>query len=148
MAAVWTMWLLTYERTGAKRMLADLSTQNRLHPEWRWNKCKSLVILSLPLGVVSLLLSLNANMPRYFIEHFMGEGALGYFAAMAYIFLAGNTLMAALGQSALPRLVRHFTSDPAAFVHLLKNMVFIGVLVGMAGICLAISFGSSILQVL
>ena len=42
-------------------------------------------------------MSLNANMPRYFIEHYMVEGALGYFAAMAYIFVAGNTVMAALG---------------------------------------------------
>lgn len=148
MAAVWTLWLATYERTVAKRMLVHISAQVRLRPVWQWNKCKSLVVLASPLGIVILLLSLNANMPRYFIEHYMGEGALGYFAAMAYIFVAGNTVMAALGQSALPRLVRHFTVDPAAFVRLLKNMVLIGVALGVAGICVAISCGSSLLQLL
>jgi O-antigen/teichoic acid export membrane protein len=148
MAVVWTLWLVTYERAGARHVLARVSPKDRLRPEWQWDKCKNLAVLALPLGIVILLLSLNANIPRYFVEHYLGEAALGYFAAMAYVFVAGNTVMAAIGQSALPRLARHFSLDPAAFVRLLKNMVLIGVLLGIAGIGLALSWGSAILRLL
>lgn len=148
MAAVWTLWLVTHERAGAKHVLARVSPKERLRPEWQWSKCKSLAVLALPLGVVILLISLNSNIPRYFIEHYMGEAALGYFAAMAYVFVTGNTVMAAIGQSALPRLTRHFSLDPAAFVRLLKNMLLISALLGIAGIGLAFWWGSAILRLL
>jgi O-antigen/teichoic acid export membrane protein len=148
MAAVWTLWLLTYERAGAKRVLARVSPPDRLRPDWQWNKCKKLAVLAFPLGLVILLVSLNANIPRYFVEHYLGEAALGYFAAMAYAFVAGNTVMAAIGQSALPRLARYFTLDPAAFVQLLKNMLLIGALIGIAGIGLAFWWGATILRLL
>jgi O-antigen/teichoic acid export membrane protein len=148
MAAVWTLWLVTYERAGAKHLLARVSLQDRLRPQWQWNKCKSVAVLALPLGVVLLLLSLNANIPRYFVEHYLGEAALGYFAAMAYVLVAGNTVMAAIGQSVLPRLARHFRLDPAAFVRLLKNMVLIGAALGIAGIGVAFFWGPMILRLL
>jgi O-antigen/teichoic acid export membrane protein len=148
MAAVWTLWLVTYERAGAKHLLARISPQDHLRPQWQWNKCKRLAVLAMPLGVVILLLSLNANIPRYFVEHYLGEAALGYFAAIAYVLAAGNTVMAAIGQSALPRLARHFRFDPAAFVRLLKNMVLIGTAVGIAGIGLAFFWGPMILRLL
>jgi O-antigen/teichoic acid export membrane protein len=148
MAAVWTLWLLTYERAGAKHVLARVSPPDRLRPDWQWNKCEKLAVLAFPLGLVILLVSLNANIPRYFVEHYLGQAALGYFAAMAYAFVAGNTVMAAIGQSALPRLARYFTLDPAVFVQLLKNMLLIGALIGIAGIGLAFWWGATILRLL
>jgi O-antigen/teichoic acid export membrane protein len=148
MAVVWILWLLTFERYGAKRVLKRFSPQERLHPDWQWEKCEKLVVLALPLGIVILLLSLNANIPRYFVEHYLGEAALGYFAAMAYVFVAGNTVMAAIGQSALPRLARHFKSDPPAFVRLLVTMSSIGAAVGITGIGVTLIWGRMILQLL
>jgi O-antigen/teichoic acid export membrane protein len=148
MAVVWIVWLLTFERDGAKRVLKRVSPQDRLLPELQWDKCKKLAVLSLPLGIVILLLSLNANIPRYFVEHYLGEAALGYFAAMAYVFVAGNTVMAAIGQSALPRLARHFNSDKPAFVRLLVTMSLIGAAVGIAGIGVALFWGRMVLQLL
>jgi len=125
MALCWFVWLATYERKGAKNLLVSVSPQEFLRAEWDMVKCRRLVVLSLPLGIVMLLLSLNANIPRYFVEHYWGESALGYFAAMAYAFVAGNTVMAAMGQSATPRLARYFDSDRRAFVQLLKSIVLL-----------------------
>jgi O-antigen/teichoic acid export membrane protein len=42
----------------------------------------------LPLGVVAALVLLNTNIPRYFIERYLGEWELGIFAALAYIMVA------------------------------------------------------------
>ncbi len=146
MALCWFVWLATYERKGAKNLLVSVSPQEFLRAEWDMVKCRRLVVLSLPLGIVMLLLSLNANIPRYFVEHYWGESALGYFAAMAYAFVAGNTVMAAMGQSATPRLARYFDSDRRAFVQLLKSIVLLGAVVGIIGIGLALFFGPTLLR--
>jgi O-antigen/teichoic acid export membrane protein len=146
MAFYWLLWLVTYERKGAKDVLASVSPREFLRAEWDMLKCGRLVVLSLPLGVVMLLLSLNANIPRYFVEHYCGESALGYFAAMAYTFVAGNTVMAAMGQSAMPRLARYFDSNRPAFARLLMKMVLLGAAVGILGIALGFVFGSVFLR--
>jgi O-antigen/teichoic acid export membrane protein len=146
MAAYWFVWMATYERRGAKKLLAGVSSLESLRAEWDMEKCKRLVMLSMPLGIVMLFLSLNANVPRFFVEHYLGEAALGYFAAMAYVFVAGNAVMAAMGQSAIPRLARYFDSDRPAFARLLKNMVLLGSLVGMAGIGLGVLVGPAFLR--
>jgi O-antigen/teichoic acid export membrane protein len=146
MAAYWFLWLATFERNGANNLLGGTSSDESLRVEWNGEQCKRLVVLSMPLGIVMLLLSLNANIPRYFVEHYLGEAALGYFAALAYVFVAGNTVMAAMGQSSLPRLARQFDSDRPAFVRLLKNMVSLGAVVGMAGVGIAVFFGPALLR--
>ena len=61
MAVYWFVWLATYERSGAKRLLAGVSSRESLRAEWDIEKCKRLMILSMPLGIVMLLLSLNAT---------------------------------------------------------------------------------------
>jgi O-antigen/teichoic acid export membrane protein len=148
MALFWVLWLATYERSGAKRLLSSVATSERLRPEWDRAKGRQLILLALPLGIVMLMLSLNANIPRYFIEHYFGEAMLGYFAAMAYVSVAGNTVMSAMGQSAVPRLARYFHSDRPAFVRLLKNMILLGAVLGIAGIGAALFFGPQLLRLL
>ncbi len=149
MALFWAIWLATYERSGAKSLLSSISASERLRPEWDRARGRQLVVLALPLGIVMLMLSLNANIPRYFIEHYFGEAMLGYFAAMAYVSVAGNTVMAAMGQSAVPRLARYFHSDDRpAFLRLLKNMILLGTVLGIAGIGVAFFFGPEVLRLL
>jgi O-antigen/teichoic acid export membrane protein len=119
-----------------------------LRPEGNKQKWGQLIGLAWPLGVVTLLVSLGANIPRYFIQQDLGEAALGYFAASAYVLAAGNTVMAAMGQSASPRLARYFHSDRPAYSRLLKNMVLLGAVLGAAGIALALLFGRVFLSLL
>jgi O-antigen/teichoic acid export membrane protein len=145
-ALYWFAWLATYERIGTKNVLASVSPGEVLRAEWNMSKCRQLVVLSLPLGIVMLLLTLNSNIPRYFVEHYCGESALGYFAAIAYLFTAGNTVMAAMGQSALPRLARYFDSDRSAYARLLTNMLLLGTAVGISAIGLALFFGPAFLR--
>jgi O-antigen/teichoic acid export membrane protein len=145
-ALYWFVWLATYERKGAKNLLARVSPEEFLRADWDIAKCRQLVVLSLPLGVAMILLSLNSNIPRYFVEHYWGESALGYFSAMAYVFVLGNTVMVAMGQSAMPRLARYFDSDRPAFTRLLKNMVVLAAVIGILGIGLARLFGSAFLR--
>lgn len=149
LAAWWSAVLLTYERkTGGELLKAFGAARESFAPSWQWKRMRRLAWLSLPLGVVMVLVSLNTNIPRYFVEHYLGEAALGYFAALAYVMVAGYTVMGALGQSATPRLARYYQSDRSAFKRLLAKMLLVAAAVGAAGILVVVLWGRPLLTVL
>jgi O-antigen/teichoic acid export membrane protein len=149
LAAWWSAVLLTYERkTGGELLKAFGSADARFAASWEWARMRRLAWLSLPLGVVMVLVSLNTNIPRYFVEHYLGEAALGYFAALAYVMVAGSTVMGALGQSASPRLAKYYQSDRSAFKRLLAKMMLVAAAVGAAGILVAVLWGRPLLTLL
>lgn len=160
MALVWGLVLVLYDipvagivlsgenaRTGKRE--GDGSILAIMKPRWNRSVLGSLTWCSLPLGLVMMLISLNANIPRYFIVHYLGTEQLGIFAAMAYFMLAGNTIVGALGQSASPVLARHFAQGQSkAFRGLLMKLVGIGALLGAAGIFVTIVGGREVLSIL
>jgi O-antigen/teichoic acid export membrane protein len=120
-----------------------------LHPRWEVRTLASLAWLALPLGVVMMLDALNYNIPRYFIEQYLGERELGIFAAIAYLQNAGITVVFALGQSASPRLAKHYAAgNGRAFHTLLLKLVGIGALLGSGGVLAALIAGREILTLL
>lgn len=75
---------------------------------FRWTRLRMLALVSLPLGIVMTLVSLNVNIPRYILVHFLGQSDLGVFASLAYLLVAINLVINALGQSVSARLARMF----------------------------------------
>jgi O-antigen/teichoic acid export membrane protein len=121
----------------------------RLLPRWNFHRLQELSYLALPLGFVMMLISLNTNIPRYFIEHYLGERELGIFAAMAYLIIAGTTVTGALGQSATPKLAKYYAGESGKeFSGLLLKMVGIGAVMGATGLLLALTVGKPLLTVL
>ncbi len=110
-----------------------------LKPRWSPAALSSLAWLSLPLGIVVMLQSLSVNMPRYFIGSYQGERELGFYVAMAYLLVAGNMVVSALGLSASPRLAKYFAGDQLdAFYALVKRVMLALVGVGVLGIILTL----------
>jgi O-antigen/teichoic acid export membrane protein len=102
--------------------------------------------LALPLGVVMALVSLNSSVPRYYVELHLGRRNLGLFAAMAQLMAVGSMLMSALGQSMSSRLARYYARHKrSAFVHLFLRLAGVAVLVGGAGVLVAVLGGRSLL---
>lgn len=92
---------------------------------------RRLAASALPMGVVMLILTLYASVPRYFLEHHGGTAELGVFAALAYLLVPATTIGTALGTAAAPRLARHVASrDPEAFRGLLYRLVLAGIAIG------------------
>ncbi|MDF5725989.1 MAG: oligosaccharide flippase family protein [Rhizonema sp. PD37] len=104
--------------------------------------------LTLPLGFVMMLISLQTNIPRYFIEQYLGERQLGIFAALAYLQVVGTTVVMALGQSATPRLAKYYVSGRSVFQKLLLKLISVGVILGTVGVLLALVTGREILTIL
>lgn len=126
-----------------------LTKTSQLKPRFHNEMLIKLTWLSLPLGFVMMLISLNGNIPRYFIERYLGVRELGIFAALAYLMIAGVMVVSALGESASPRLAKYYAAgEIKAFRVLLYKLVGIATLLGGAGILSALLAGRFILSVL
>jgi O-antigen/teichoic acid export membrane protein len=129
------------ERALAAGRSAGSPAWQALTPVWAPQVLLPLARLALPLGIVMMMVSLNTNVPRYFIERELSEGALGIFAAMGYVIIAGNTIIDALAQSASPRLAGHYArGDVDSFRRLLGGLIGIALLGGVTAV-LAVAIG-------
>jgi O-antigen/teichoic acid export membrane protein len=105
--------------------------------------------LALPLGIVMMLASLGANVPRYVVEHRLGVGELGVFSAVSYLMVVGLTVVGALGHSAAPRLARHHAEgDRRAFVRLMARLLGLAAILGVAGVGVSAAAGGALLGLL
>lgn len=105
--------------------------------------------MALPLGFGILLVSLSTATPRYFVERMLGAESLGIFAAIAYIQVAGTTVISALAAAANPRLAQHYVrNDAHAFRALLYRLVAIALALGGASALVAWLIGGWILTLI
>ncbi len=104
-------------------------------PQWNMNAFRRLGAMAAPLGLVMMLISVTLNMPRYYIEHWMGSHALGVFAALTYLTVAGSTIINAVGLAVTPRLARHFAAEErSAYFQILFRMGVLAALMTVGGI--------------
>jgi O-antigen/teichoic acid export membrane protein len=149
----WAVVLVGYDIRSGALILSLLGKPQdmalKLQPRWHLKTLSKLVWLCLPLGVVMMLISLNINIPRYFIEKYLGERELGIFAAIAYLMVAGNMVVSALGESASPRLAKYYEAgDGIEFRRLLLKLVGIASLLGGVAVLVALVAGRQILTLL
>jgi O-antigen/teichoic acid export membrane protein len=103
---------------------------------------KRLAWLSLPLGFVMALMSLNTNIPRYVLENYKGPSEFGIYASLAYLGTAASLVINAVGQSASARLSRMFADRQFdRFKSLLCRFVLLGLVIGVVGVPAAALFG-------
>jgi O-antigen/teichoic acid export membrane protein len=142
LAAAWLAMLLLYDLPNARRL-------SPVHLGLGRDAALHIVRMALPLGIVMMLISLNANIPRYFVEHYGSERELGYYSAMAYLLVIGNMVVSALGQSATPRLAKYYAEGRGrAFGRLLLRLVLMGLALGVAGTTTAALLGRPVLALL
>ena len=140
----WAVVLVAWDiRNGT--LILNRVPQISLH----WKTIRQLVWLCLPLGIVKMLISLNSNIPRYFIEEYLGARELGIFAALAYLMVAGNMVIFALGESASPRLAKYYADrNVNAFRGLLLKLVGLAAVIGGTAIVVAQVAGTEVLTLL
>ena len=113
----------------AKGLWRVWSTQYRVRRQW------TLLRLSLPLGIVTTLASINLNMPRYFVAARSGEHELGVFSALAYATVALTLISDSLGHCVIPKLSRLYEAGSmAAFQAAVLKLSAIGIAMGFAAL--------------
>ena len=146
----WSVFAMTAARL-AVLLIRDVPTGKRGEDLSRSGMASAIAIFrtALPLGIVLMLVSLIANLPRYAIESTMGFEQLGVFAALISFVTIGSTVVNALGQSVTPRLAGHFREgQKGAFLGILGRMVGLVVLLGAVGSACAWGFGGLLLTLL
>lgn len=119
----WSSVFLFYDVGKAFVQLKPSVTFFRL----RGQELRRLFMVSVPLGLVMTLLSLNTNVPRYVLVKYLGASDLGVFASMAYMLVVLSLVVNALGQSAVARLARMFAvGDLGGFKRMIWKLVFLG----------------------
>jgi O-antigen/teichoic acid export membrane protein len=153
LVCAWALLLFSYDIPSGALILNQMQTAQKttltLKPRWHLSTLRQLVSLCLSLGFVMMLISLNTNIPRYFIEQYLGERELGIFSAIAYMMVAGNMVVFALGESASPRLAKYYAvGNGVAFRKLLLQLVGIAVLLGGVAVLIASVAGRQLLSLL
>jgi O-antigen/teichoic acid export membrane protein len=100
------------------------------------------------LGAAAALVSLNAYVPRYAVERFLGVEAVGVFTALAQLALAGNMAVQAVGQAAVAPLGQEFLEDSGAFRDRVRGLLAFALAAGGAGMALAACAGGPALALL
>jgi O-antigen/teichoic acid export membrane protein len=125
------------------------SCDDILKPRWDSKVQRQLIWFNFPLGIATVLVSLNFTIPRYFVEHALGERALGIFSAIALMLSAGTMAAVSLGQSAFFRLAKAYgTGDLAQFRSLIAKLLTIGAAMGVCGLIVAKLAGREVLAIL
>jgi O-antigen/teichoic acid export membrane protein len=100
---------------------------------------------ALPLGVVSIFISIYPNIPRYFLAEY-GASTLGYFAAVASLMALIDVPVAALGETSSRRLAVYFSDSIGDYIKLLLMLMCAGVALGATGLIFALLFGELFLS--
>lgn len=146
---VWSAFALsTVAACGA--LFYDLRAGGTLPPlRWRTSNLWRMTRIALPLGVITMLVTLNTNMPRYFLGQARTEREIGIFAALSYIVFAANIVVMAFGQAASPKMARfHAFGNRTRLVTLGAKLVAIAAALGTAGIVMAKVGGGTLLGLL
>lgn len=153
LAVAWAAVLCTYDLSSVRYILALTSNEQApresLRPSFDARRLIRLAWLALPLGVVMMLVSLNTNIPRYFIERQLGERELGIFAALSYLMVAGSVVISALGQSATPRLAKYYAAgNTRAFRVLTLKLLAMGGALGALVVLMGLVAGRELLTLM
>jgi O-antigen/teichoic acid export membrane protein len=148
----WFLGLVFYDIPTAKKLKGarvEGINQPSLRPRWKLSSMRRLLLLGLPLGVVTLLRSLNTNIPRYFIEHHQGLFELGIFGGLVYVITAERRLSQALGHAVSPRLSQYFNrKESVKFRKLLVALLIITFSLGLVVVLGASIAGKQILTLI
>ena len=92
--------LITYDLSNVKKYTT-------IAPDFKFNWIL-LIKMTYPLGFVSLINSLNTNIPRYFLEYFSDINEVGIYSALAYILTASNLMITPLSLLIAPHLAKAY----------------------------------------
>lgn len=143
LAITWAAVVCVYDMALARGVLQEKEGFFSAPTQKIWELLKK----SLPLGIVMTLISLNANLPRYVLVHYLGASQLGIFASLAYLLTAVNLLALALGQAAAARMATMFVSgELERFRGVLAKLAGFGLGIGGVACGVALGFGKTLLK--
>lgn len=118
-------------------------------PAWEWPVIGRLALLAAPLGAVTMLYSLNTNLPSLLLKRTSGVAAVGVFATLVSLMTAGHVLVNALGHSISTGLAaKHAAGDFRGFRRTVVRLALASGFIGVCGLLTGTILGRPILHLL
>ena len=139
LTAIWFLILLLFDfrSIGYSKIIAV---------EFKWLQMFSLVKVAFPLGISVMLISLQANLPRFFLEKYFGSAEVGIYSALAYILVIGSVFINSIGQSISPHLAKQWAiGDIDGFKKTTIQAAVIAGALGLVSVIMVIIFGKQFL---
>jgi O-antigen/teichoic acid export membrane protein len=130
-----TRWI-----SAADGMQADAA------PRFVSHELHRLLMQAYPVGIVIAMNALQLSIPRFAINLYDDEAAVGYYSAIAYIAVALGMVINALAQAALPRLAQYYRSNRSAYLLLLAKLTGGTLIVATAAAVACLLYGREILS--
>ena len=112
-----------------------------------WKQWRPLMISALPLGLISLVISVYAYLPQFFLKANWGDAKLGLFVAVASLPLVLETIARSVAQATIPRFAAFCaSSDATGFSRLYRHSLVVFSLLGAVGVLIAWLWGEPILR--
>jgi O-antigen/teichoic acid export membrane protein len=141
MAAAWAAVSAFHDLPRAARV-----EPQGIRPRWSAPVLARLARLSLPLGIVTTIVSLMATVPSVLIERFLGAAELGVYSALACAWAASHRIASAMGEAASARLARHVAEGRrSSFVRVTAGLLALAAGVAAAGLAVAAFAGRPLL---
>jgi O-antigen/teichoic acid export membrane protein len=138
-----TLVLLLYD------VQANAGRRELFHPSWNMSHQFRMLYVAAPLAVCAVLVSINGYAPRYLLHSFMGDRAVGIFAAVNCLPAGCFLAISAMGYAVFPRLSKLFArGDTFGFKILLLKITGVYAAVGLVSLLVAIVAGPQILAIL
>jgi O-antigen/teichoic acid export membrane protein len=137
--------LLAHDLPTARALRRALNGPPLL-PRWRLETLRSIARSAAALAALVFVLSVQSQLPRYFIEWACGTASLGIFAALAAFASIVSPLSLAMGQAITPRLAKAADTDRPRFLALRRRLVLFNAALGAGGALVAALAGPLLLR--
>lgn len=139
LAIWWTTVLIFYDFRIASQFTV-------IRPNLETRVTRNIIQSSVPLGIVSGIISFNIYVPKYFIKYYMGIEPLGYFASILYVLNGIGQLANAVGMGTSPRLAMYYIENQKRYWILLCGLLLVVLLIGASATLVSVLIGRNILE--
>ncbi|WP_160241775.1 oligosaccharide flippase family protein [Acinetobacter indicus] len=112
-------------------------------------KLTKIVQIGLPLGIAVMLVSLQTNIPRYFLEHYSNVELVGVYTILYYFIVIGGIVMNSVCQYLSPsfsEFYRDLKIDDLKKI--IKNAFFIALSLGVVGLVISLFLNDFIIKII
>ncbi len=144
---VWSFLLIFYDLIIVYKLTKKNNNRDKSIIKFKTNVLMKMLCVTVPMGFVISLSSLNFNIPKYVILEFYNEQMLGFYTAITCFLVIGSTVVSAVGQAASPRLAKYYIINRRYFTVLLFKLILFVLLIGMSAVLVSFYYGSDILRI-
>jgi len=111
-------------------------------------KLKKIMQIGLPLGVAVMLVSLQTNIPRYFLEHYSNVELVGVYTILYYFIVIGGIVINSVCQYLSPSFSEFYRDLKINDLKkIIKNAFFIALSLGVVGLVISLFLNNFIIKI-